>query len=456
MNKKILFLLTLFLLVNPLLGADKEPSETVADKQQSKTIDISQDLFIATVSACSDFLTKKVALSEKISGLVRAQLTEFNLKNLPIPMVKNLEGVNTELNSMHQTNAQTIQAVKKLAEKYTPLINPFNDVADQEADDVEMAWQDIPKVMEDGKVETKDRLNLITIGKLIKKQQKRANSSYKLMLKIKLIEDELKKHIDASTVTESHAENIIQKCFALFKNQKSLLPSFDELAPATAQSNASDNALMHQKMTHDDIQRYHNILNVNLILIGHLNEFVALLDTETLHSYQPELDEYHKIFSEKFNLLNEHDQQVEQKQPAASATATTGKDASIVCGSCSKTENLQRCGRCLTTHYCSKACQAKGWGKHKLVCRPLTFHMSTTTIKDSNGTIYKKTNSSRPDSLEIMHPTTGDRFKLIPDISAQSSVSFINEAKGTKYMVELDTSMTDLVEQIITKTGKQR
>jgi len=37
------------------------------------------------------------------------------------------------------------------------------------------------------------------------------------------------------------------------------------------------------------------------------------------------------------------------------------------CGLCGMKSKL-RCGRCKLQRYCSKDCQVKDWGKHKLVC----------------------------------------------------------------------------------------
>ncbi|KAK5709126.1 hypothetical protein LTR17_020060 [Elasticomyces elasticus] len=47
-----------------------------------------------------------------------------------------------------------------------------------------------------------------------------------------------------------------------------------------------------------------------------------------------------------------------------------------VCGICGKDGYLFKCGRCKTTYYCSKPCQAQDWTVHKTACKLLTLPKS--------------------------------------------------------------------------------
>jgi hypothetical protein len=57
-----------------------------------------------------------------------------------------------------------------------------------------------------------------------------------------------------------------------------------------------------------------------------------------------------------------------------------------VCGGCGKLHKssdtkLFRCGGCKNIYYCSKACQTKDWGEHKLLCKSLARDPNDKSMK---------------------------------------------------------------------------
>ncbi len=100
-------------------------------------------------------------------------------------------------------------------------------------------------------------------------------------------------------------------------------------------------------------------------------------------------------------------------EPSASSlkeSAAASQTASQVCSYCksSKDSSMQRCGRCLTTPYCSQDCQVKHWPEHKKDCK--LWHSSALLVlqgevgfsESSEGRHEQFIKTSKPTSCTVL------------------------------------------------------
>lgn len=87
------------------------------------------------------------------------------------------------------------------------------------------------------------------------------------------------------------------------------------------------------------------------------------------------------------------------------------------CELCGKMENLLKCGRCLTSFYCSKEHQKQHWKKHKLICKEADKaqppkqkpeHTSPAGIDKEPEKCREKISPEQADSASLPQTTTTD------------------------------------------------
>ncbi|KAK5732566.1 Egl nine 1 [Elasticomyces elasticus] len=91
-----------------------------------------------------------------------------------------------------------------------------------------------------------------------------------------------------------------------------------------------------------------------------------------------------------------------------------------VCGSCGKGGYLFKCGRCKTTHYCSKPCQTQGWAVHKTACKSLTLPKSPLPSNNVTSLDTTPRTTYYPSGLS---PAEADMTSTVPQVCAMCGSS---------------------------------
>ncbi|XP_039282568.1 egl nine homolog 1 [Nilaparvata lugens] len=84
-------------------------------------------------------------------------------------------------------------------------------------------------------------------------------------------------------------------------------------------------------------------------------------------------------------------------------------DNSAVCEWCRKRENLLRCSRCRSVHYCSKDHQCQDWENHKRLCRKLSKNKPNENSKGGSIDIANQKSSLKTDNQNVSKGTGSKR-----------------------------------------------
>lgn len=384
------------------------------------------------------FCLKSIAIDKTVYDLANEINTwQEKVNILPACFIDDLRKLHDELSIFYKDNRNLFKEESViLSKQYEAVIKQYNKISEQEATEVQDAWNKEPSI--------------IAINRLIEVQQKKNESSLNCLQKMEKVEKQLKKQMRKQlTYLEAQIKKIVAISIDAFKKHKELFESFKKINTLISQSCESDKAYLVEgkfKLAQEYITYCNETVHISLKLITYLNKIIDLVHIDALNSCKEQLSYYQALFLKKIDGMAGYSKQLEQRKDEA-----LKKEVVIKCAACSKIGDFKKCGRCQEAHYCSRDCQSKDWNKHKLICcerdTSFTFKISvidsTDIVTDSNDVSYIVNGSTALGIMHATHPQSKDLYQLMYDPAAQFNLSFIN--KNKKYNVVLDESALDII-----------
>ncbi|ETS88003.1 hypothetical protein PFICI_01831 [Pestalotiopsis fici W106-1] len=122
-------------------------------------------------------------------------------------------------------------------------------------------------------------------------------------------------------------------------------------------------------------------------------------------------------------------------------------DKGSTCTICKK-KDAQLCGRCKSSCYCSKECQANDWPNHKLLCKSFSeFDLSTRPSENHFRGIFFPEDQSKPQVVWLespLHEVDGYKWTF-PDLEPFLGPNTLPERVQVQTDAILQRSLTDTI-----------
>jgi len=108
------------------------------------------------------------------------------------------------------------------------------------------------------------------------------------------------------------------------------------------------------------------------------------------------------------------------------------EESQIGCKTCGKANNnLSKCSGCLSVFYCSKACQKKDYGRHKVECKALKKQRENDVINDIDVAMSESRPTIPYSGIVLPKSITGCPGEVLCNLPVWDMESCVKSAKGS-------------------------